>query len=402
MGNIENNLIKILVFTPQIHLLAGAEKLALELAEGLNSQPGVQADLLVMGSEDEVGTSQVKQRLLSNGVKSIRFLGRMHNSRGRGILRFILKLRGILQNGDYDFIETSQMGPTIIACWATLGLRTQHIAGIHEIYLKGHQKNWSYRFLRFSVQMNRRIRFYAVSKQALNSWIDYARISPNRVRVIYNSIAVEHFETTGIESGIQEFPNIGKDEVKALFVGRLCKRKGFDTLIDAVGPVLDNEKVQLIIVGWASEPDTFYSGDKNLLERQLKKISDNGWNDRIHFLGIRNDIPKIMNFADVLVHPARDEGFGLVLAEALAAGLPIVATKVGGIPEVLVNSESFLVPPGDPIALQNAFLEILHRTPAEKELYRIKAQQRAEFFRPERRISDMLAMFKDLSNPNLR
>jgi len=397
MGDIEDSIMKILIFITQIHLLGGAEKLAVGLVEGLNAQPGIQADLLVMGPEYIPGTSETKQRLLNNGVQSVRFLGRPHSTRGQGIFRYILKLRHILRLGNYDFVETSMIGPTVLTCWARLGLRTKHVSGIHEIYRRVYQKSWSYKFLRFSVKFSRKLQFYAISEQAKQSWIEYAQIKPERVRVIYNSIAADHFQSRSKESTIEGIPEIDLNERKALFVGRLCKRKGLDTLIDALGPILNDEKIHLFIVGWQSlGPDTFYPDDENLMERLLKQISSNAWEGRVHFLGIRDDIPAIMNFVDILVHPARDEGFGLVLAEALAAGLPIVATDVGGIPEVLLNTDSFLVPPDDPVALRNAFLDILHRPPEEAALCRRKAQQRAESFRPERRIADMMALFQDL------
>jgi glycosyltransferase involved in cell wall biosynthesis len=398
MGSIKDSAMKILVFTTQIHLLGGAEKLAVELVEGLNLHPGVQADLLVLGSEDVAGSADTKKRLLNKGVRSMLFLGRPHGTRGQAIFRYILKLRHILKFNNYDVVETSMLGPTVLTCWARLGLRTKLVSGIHEIYRRVYQKSWSYKFLRFSVKINRKVQFYAISEQAKQNWIDYAQIEPGRVRVIYNSIGADHFESIREELEIKGIPDIGKNDLKALFVGRLCKRKGLDTLINALGPILNEKKIHLFIVGWESiGPDIFFPDDKDILERILKQIANNAWDERIHFLGIRDDVPKIMNFVDVMVHPARDEGFGLVLAEALAAGLPIVATSVGGIPEVLANTDSVLVQPDDPVALRNAFLQILHRTSEEAALCRNKAQQRAEFFRPERRIADLLAMFRDLS-----
>jgi len=390
---------KVLIFTSQIHLLGGAEKLAVELAEGLNAQPGVRADLLSMGSEDVPGTAETKQRLLNNGVQSVRFLGRRPGTSGHGMLGFVLKLRRILQGGDYDFVETSMPGPTILACWATRGLRTRLVCGIHDIYRRDHQNHWSDKFLRFSVQSNRSVQFYAISKQAMEHWLKYARVEPERIRAVYNSIAADHFSSTPNGSWIEGIPDTGNGERKVLFVGRLCKRKGLDTLIDALGPILKEERIHLLIVGGSyTRPETFYPDDAHLLDRLTKQIADSTWSDRVHFLGFRDDIPKIMASADVLVHPARKEGFGLVLAEALAAGLPIVATDVGGIPEVLASTASILVPPEDPVAVRNAVREVLHRTSREAARCRIIDRQRAEFFRPERRIADMLALFHDLSD----
>ena len=97
---------KVLIFTSQIHLLGGAEKLAVELAEGLNKAPGVRADLLVSGLRNVAGNSQVIKRLSNAGVERVQFLGREPQSGSRAMLKYILKLRCILKNGRYEIIET--------------------------------------------------------------------------------------------------------------------------------------------------------------------------------------------------------------------------------------------------------------------------------------------------------
>jgi len=384
---------KVLVFTTQIHLLGGAEKLAVELVEGLNSQPGVQADLLVMGPEDVPGAAKTMRRLLENGVQSVKFLGRPHGTHGRDLLRFVFKLRHIIKAGNYDFIETSMPGPTILACWATIGLHAHLVAGIHGIKGNDYHNRLSDRFLQFSVRLNRFVQFYCISNEAMEHWIKYARVDPERVRVIYNSIAAEHFKHKRNNSNTEAFFNIGSSERKALFVGRLCKLKGLDTLVSGLGPILREERIHLFIVG----PESLDLDDVNFLDRLVTQIASSSWADRVRFLGLRDDVPEIMASADVLVHPTRREGFGLVLAESLAAKLPIVATNVGGIPEVLAGTTSIMVPPDNPLALRYAVQEILSRTPQEAARCRAIDRQRAEFFRPERRIADMLGLFRELS-----
>jgi glycosyltransferase involved in cell wall biosynthesis len=77
-------------------------------------------------------------------------------------------------------------------------------------------------------------------------------------------------------------------------------------------------------------------------------------------LGFRTDVADLLRASDVFVLPSLAEGFALSLIEALAAGLPVVATRVGGAPEVIENGvNGYLVPPGDPAALARAVVEIL-------------------------------------------
>jgi glycosyltransferase involved in cell wall biosynthesis len=289
-------------------------------------------------------------------------------------------------------------GPTILACCATLGLRTRPVVGIHAVYKREHQNRFSDKFLRFSTKYNRRVRFYAISKYAMEQWIEYARIKKERIKIVYNSISADFFEPSASSLWPTNLPDVGVGDYKVLFVGRLCQTKGLDTLIEAIGPILREEKMQLFIVGGPNgEPESFFEDEVTLLDRLTTQVACAGWSERVHFLGLREDVPEIMGCVDLLVHPARKEGFGLVLAEALAIGLPIAASNVDGIPEVLSDTDSILVLPGDPAAMRDAVLEIIRRTPEDAKRSCERARRRAECFRPERRVKDVMALFRDLS-----
>src|SRR5207253_4803792 len=81
--------------------------------------------------------------------------------------------------------------------------------------------------------------------------------------------------------------------------------------------------------------------------------------ERVHVLGPRKDVPALMHAMDVFAMPSIWEGFGLVLLEAMAAGRPIVASRVATIPEVVLDGETgLLVPAGDPLALADALAHL--------------------------------------------
>ena len=83
-------------------------------------------------------------------------------------------------------------------------------------------------------------------------------------------------------------------------------------------------------------------------------------NEYIYFLGVRKDVLELMRKAFIFVLPSRWEGFGLVLLEAMSVGVPIIATKVGGIPEVIEDGkDGILVEPENPEELSNAILRLL-------------------------------------------
>ncbi|WP_200883389.1 glycosyltransferase [Thermus sp. 2.9] len=105
------------------------------------------------------------------------------------------------------------------------------------------------------------------------------------------------------------------------------------------------------------------------LEGVLRRlIAKHRLEDKVFLLGSRSDVPELMNMADAYVMSSAWEGMPMVLLEAHASGLPVVATKVGGNPEVVRDGVSgFLVPPGDAPALARAMYRLMMLTPTERE-----------------------------------
>lgn len=134
-----------------------------------------------------------------------------------------------------------------------------------------------------------------------------------------------------------------------LAVGRLERQKGFDVLIDAIArATAGGADLRVDICGEGSQAGS--------LQARIERC---GAGERISLLGQRDDVPQLMLEADALVHPARWEGFGLVLLEAMRAGLPVIATSVGAIPEVVADGETgLLVEPDDAAGLAAALAGI--------------------------------------------
>jgi len=137
---------------------------------------------------------------------------------------------------------------------------------------------------------------------------------------------------------------------RLLAVGRLEEQKAFEIAVQAVASLRSaHPGVRLDIAGEGSER-----------RRLTRVIQEQGLADSVALLGERRDVMELMRRADVLVHPARWEGFGLVLLEAMSAGLPIVASGVGAVPEIVEDGVTgILVPPDDPQALANALSRLI-------------------------------------------
>jgi glycosyltransferase involved in cell wall biosynthesis len=134
-------------------------------------------------------------------------------------------------------------------------------------------------------------------------------------------------------------------------IARLCAVKGQRELIQALRSLPD---VQALLVGEDLEAGGEY---RELLEREARAA---GVADRVELAGYRADVPAILDRLDVVVLPSWLEGMPLVLLEAMAHARPVVATPVGGTPEVVVDGETgLLVPPRDPEALAGAIRRLI-------------------------------------------
>ena len=134
------------------------------------------------------------------------------------------------------------------------------------------------------------------------------------------------------------------------YIGWLLPVKGPMYLLKAMEDVWqDHDDVALVLIG---------KGDLDVdLRAEALKASANG---RVNFLGWRNDIDEIMPIFDIFVLPSLNEGMGRVLVEAMAAGKPVVASRVGGIPDMVQHGETgYLVPPGDVAVLADSIKTLL-------------------------------------------
>jgi glycosyltransferase involved in cell wall biosynthesis len=350
-----------------------------------------------MYTDNLPGVAQATDTLLHKGIPAVHFLGMRVHPPVASMVPAILKLRRLIREQAYDIVETSMVSPTVLASWAVRGMRARLVAGLHDVFSKDRYDGMKHRVWRYSVRRNLRTRFYAISEYAKRHWLEYSRTPLEHTRTIYNGIPNDCFEAVAQPEIVRKELGLSSGTRIVLFVGRMLMRKGVDTILDAVGPILHAENLHLLYIGsWDQPPEGFFPGEARLLERMKARIVAQGWSGRVRFLGRRNDVPRLMASSELLVHPARIEGFGLVLAEAMAAGLPVVASNVEGIPEVLAGTASLMVRPDDPSALREAVLKTLNRTPDEAARAIEKGRRRAEDFRISKRMDAMIDLFEEV------
>lgn len=192
----------------------------------------------------------------------------------------------------------------------------------------------------------------AVSKK-IRSSLDrrlVARILRKKSHLCYNGIdaaLLQDSQSIPVAASLSD--GVLASTPKLGVVGRLTKQKGHKVLFQALRAVCATHSVSLVIIG--TGPD----------ESKLRALAGSlGLQKNIHFLGSRADVPALMRQLDILVSPSLWEGLPTVLLEAMALGIPVVATDVSGSREIVRNgSTGTLVPPGDPVALARAIVSTL-------------------------------------------
>jgi len=221
---------------------------------------------------------------------------------------------------------------------------------------------------------NRRLlaRAFAMAEEAI-------LIIPNGVKLA--RFADDPVLRDGTRQRLSEEWGIARDATLCLTVGRLAPQKGHDVLIPAIPHIVAaHPNVHFI---WAGEGPS-----KKALIRQLETYH---CADRVTFLGLRDDIPALLQAADYFVHPARFEGQPFSLLEAMASGLPVISTTASGIREVIEDGvQGRLCPPDDIAALRETVIAALN-DPAGSQAMATAARERVNAFSEAAMIRDTLA-----------
>lgn len=196
----------------------------------------------------------------------------------------------------------------------------------------------------------RRVRFIAISLAVRDALLSVG-VDPARIDVIHNCS-----DLTAFDPAVAPDPEtLCKGKLRLGVFGRIEERKRLIDAVEAVSQLDRSLDPHLFIVGEA------WTESGAAAERDLRsRISQLGIEDRITFTGYRTDIPEIMAALDVVLMPAEDEPFARVVLEGMCMGKPVIGTRSGGVPEVIVDGVSgLLVPPRDPHALANAIRSLV-------------------------------------------
>jgi glycosyltransferase involved in cell wall biosynthesis len=181
---------------------------------------------------------------------------------------------------------------------------------------------------------------------ALRRWyVASFRVDPHRVVTVHNGVAAEPPATEQERAAVRRELGAAPDAFVVAMVGIMRPGKGHAELLAAAGRLAHGSRVHLVLVG-----DGPLSGPLRSAARSLAHPTT--------FTGYREDVGRVLGGCDLVVHPTRFDALPTALIEALAAGRPVLASDVGGVPEIVTPDVGRLVPPGDLAALAQAITDL--------------------------------------------
>ena len=227
---------------------------------------------------------------------------------------------------------------------------------------------------------------------AVRDWLVADGYDPARIVVIPNGVDVARFRAAVDPGAVRDSLALAPDTPLVTVVSRVTRLKGLEEFIGAAAMLAyRHPRVRFVVAG---EPAP---GDEGYLA-SLRRLAARLWiGDRVVFAGLRQDIPALLGASTVAVMPSLNEAMPNALLEAMAAGAPTVATRVGGTPEAMTDGETgLLVPPGDATALGAAISRMLDEPGVAATFARAARCRIEQRFSLERMVSDTEQLYVDL------
>lgn len=306
--------------------LGGAEKVVANLADQMRQRGHevkiayLRGDVVVCPQSSDIG-------LIYLGLES-----------PKNFLNAYKQYRSLIREYRPDIVHAHMVHANIFARIARLFNKgPKHICTAHSSNEGGVLRMLAYRYTNFLSDLNTN-----VSKEALTTYIKLKAFTEKKSMPVYNGINLTRYIPA--KEGYSKKGHL----TNVLSVGRLTEAKDYPNLLKAISLVIMQQ----------SNVHFNIAGDGELKSELLAIVKDLKIEQYISFLGRRDDIPNLMGQADLFILPSAYEGFGLVVAEAMACKIFVIATDCGGVKEVM-GGNGILVPPQDSNALAQAILTVI-------------------------------------------
>ena len=297
----------------------------------------------------------------------------------------LIKLAGYLRREKFDVVHTHDL-------WSNLmGVPAARLAGVpaivssrrdlaHFDWYQGKRRHWLRRIQNLSGVV------LANATPIRDALISEDRFAPEKLRVIHNGVDTEKFQRAQRDRA-RLFPDVGNEMLVVLVGNMHSDVKGHPWLI-AAAPTVVREFPEVRFV---------FAGDGELRPTFAAQVAQLGLEDRFKFLGRRSDIPEVLASCDLAVLPSRAEGLPNAVLEYMAAGLPTIASRVGGTAELIQDGVTgLLVSAEDANALAGALLQFLRDPEQARQIAKNGQRFAVENFSFERLIREIDELYGEL------
>ena len=261
-------------------------------------------------------------------------------------LGWLRRFTRLLRERGVTLIHAHEFGAN---AYATLAGRLTGVPVVATVHGRSYYADRGRRRLAYRV-VSRAAAMVAVSEDVKRFVVAATGVSAARVRVVHNGIAAAPAVSEEARMGLRTALGLRRGDQVVTVVGSLYPVKGHRHLLEAAPQILASWPSTVFLIAGRGECEA-------ALEQDARRL---GIEARVRFLGLREDVGALLAISDVFVLPSLSEGLSIAILEAMAAGRPVVTTRVGGNPELVVHGETgILVPPGDAAALASAVTGVL-------------------------------------------
>lgn len=363
--------IKVFQFLPSLSI-GGAEKLVIDLSTHLDKELYDVTIVALFEPEANIYYDLILERRL-------RFLS-LHKRLGLD-LGILFKLYKLLKKEKPEIIHTHTYSVAYVLLPSLLNKVKIKIHTVHNV--AGKELSPAYRKIMYLAYRFFKIYPVAISELVKRTIYEEYKLDSSKVPCIYNGINTLEFSSYKSKKPLKT--------IELIHVGRFSKQKNHAMLIDAFRMAVKiNPKLRLTLVG-----------DGELKEFILRKVEAEGLSEVVKFTGITKDIPRLLNDSHIFLLSSSWEGLPLSVLEAMSCSLPIIATKTGGVPDIVVHGENgLLVATNDTLSFAKAILKL-----SDDELLRngfaLKSKELSKKYDVKRMTNNYSELYKSLMSKQL-
>lgn len=285
-----------------------------------------------------------------------------------------------------DIIHTHLFDPIVATFFSAYIARIPHVATLHDIYAIENSKSKQL-VLRMASKLHTRI--VSVSYQIIKHLSEFGIVKDNSVLLIHNGVDLEKFSLREGGRHFSDELSITDSDIVIICVGRLVSIKGHSNLLKCFHSIVNNNNsIKLLIVGEGPE-----------MANLTRLTSDLKINENVIFLGQRDDVPTLLKQSDIFALTSLSEGLSCSIIEAMASGLPVIATNVGGNNELVKNNiNGFLIPEGNLDEFSMELSELITDNNKRKRLGKNSANIAKSEFSIESMSSKYINLYTDQLN----